>query len=285
MFYMILQPISASIQCGLIDGKRTVKCPAGYACSSKNICTKLTTPMREPDCIREFSLTGTCRKKLCDNSGKSEYTCPDKYQCEIFHNGRFGICKEDVPPQGDPQYCYNKKSGSRTCTDDEYCDKGNYANVKKDLRFLDGLCFKQECGVKNGKVLQCVDPDKPNCFLSAFQKKLGNDKGYCLPGGDDEYYPCDGKYSYNGACEHKTPPLFTPTQSQQDSIRKNCEKENPDYGTCGLYSDCDGSDFILPMSCLHDSYCNFYSDIMGNCDSVPNNNGTCESNFGKDCPE
>eukprot|EP00834_Sanchytrium_tribonematis_P005694 NODE_362_length_8790_cov_0.566678.p8 type:complete len:171 gc:universal NODE_362_length_8790_cov_0.566678:1360-848(-) len=75
MIYLLLLSIMASdskpIKCGIINDKRTLRCKTGFACS-KNECVKASTPLREPDCIREFSAQGSCLKFLCDNSGNSK---------------------------------------------------------------------------------------------------------------------------------------------------------------------------------------------------------------------
>eukprot|EP00834_Sanchytrium_tribonematis_P006397 NODE_466_length_7077_cov_0.565205.p6 type:complete len:125 gc:universal NODE_466_length_7077_cov_0.565205:6271-5897(-) len=95
MIFILLLSILASdsnpIQCRFIDDKPTSRCDTGFACNSNYKCVTASSSLKEPDCIREFIAKGTCKKFLCDHSGKKN--CESGYFCQMF--GKHGICVPD----------------------------------------------------------------------------------------------------------------------------------------------------------------------------------------------
>eukprot|EP00834_Sanchytrium_tribonematis_P007485 NODE_682_length_4785_cov_0.471831.p3 type:complete len:313 gc:universal NODE_682_length_4785_cov_0.471831:1139-2077(+) len=188
MIYMLLLSIMAndskSNQCGIINDNPTKRCKTGYACS-KNICVKVSTPLREPDCIRKFSATGTCKRFLCDNSGKKN--CESGYSCKMF--GKSGFCK--------PVEKANKSPQGKQPTENQPFKKPDPALMGDgEIRYCDGQNFcppTQHCYMPLFENYYCVynDPNyktplptpaqlaNPSFCYSAFGNQICSKDEYC----------------------------------------------------------------------------------------------------------
>eukprot|EP00834_Sanchytrium_tribonematis_P006396 NODE_466_length_7077_cov_0.565205.p5 type:complete len:140 gc:universal NODE_466_length_7077_cov_0.565205:6791-6372(-) len=137
----------------------------------------------------------------------------------------------------------------------------------------------------NGVALQCQDEYTPNCFLSNYQKSLGNEKGYCAAG-VKENYSCDEKYSYSGKCNYKVS-KYIGIELGFELCTKNMF--NSLQAECGLHVSCDNTTVGTPVKCKPGLYCNMYSTISGLCEAKSNNDPhllkKCASQYGEQCPE
>eukprot|EP00834_Sanchytrium_tribonematis_P002705 NODE_89_length_21781_cov_0.895836.p14 type:complete len:198 gc:universal NODE_89_length_21781_cov_0.895836:10497-9904(-) len=187
----------------------------------------------------------------------------------------------DMPPITKPNQledCYDPMAFVPIyCKSNKFCSK----DEGPDWDNASGNCVEQECGIMDGKSIQCIDKDFPNCYLNNYQTFLGNKKGICGKDPYNDKQVCNDKYSLSGKCQDKnfTLPILTPSE------KKYCLNGGYYYDyECGLMN-CENQDTMTIARCANSHYCNLDSPVSGICESVANYEGRkCASEYGRDCP-